>query len=376
LAAAVFLAREEFMPRVVEQAEKPSEYSRALAVNPRTLEILEPSGVTARMLELGRPMRGARFWHNGQTLFELSFAELHHKYPFMLALSQAVTERLLADAFAGLGGVVERGVELVGCRNEFGHVVADLRRPSSPEQVEQYVCPWLLGADGSHSAVRESLGIDFPGSVFERTWQLADLPLSTSLAEDMAHVFILDGDGFVFYIPVIDNRPTPPGQAPIWRVLGNVPDLLSHLQAASPAGPPVWESSFRVAHRVARRFQDGQVCLAGDAAHVHSPVGARGMNLGIEDVWVLARLVAGGTIDRYDALRRGVDSRVVARVERLSRAARGESPSSRFARRFILPRALRFVSLRRRMLELATGLDHELDVGEVHEPAVTAGGGV
>ena len=155
-------------------------------------------------------------------------------------------------------------------------------------------------------------------------------------------------------------------------MLGNVPDLLSHLEAASPAGAPIWESSFRVAHRVARRFQDGQAFLAGDAAHVHSPVGARGMNLGIEDVWVLSRLVASGAIGRYDAMRRDVDSRVVARVERLSRAARGESPSSRFARRFVLPRALRFAGLRRRMLALATGLDHELALEGVHEPQATA----
>ena len=169
--------REGIKARVVEQAERPGEHSRALAVNPRTLEILEPSGVTARMLALGKPMRGARFWHRGQVLFELSFAELHHKYPFMLALSQAVTERLLAEAFAGLGGVVERGVELVGCRNEPGHVVADLRGASSHEQVKQYVCPWLLGADGSHSVpFARASGSTFPAAFFSAPGNLPTCP--------------------------------------------------------------------------------------------------------------------------------------------------------------------------------------------------------
>src|SRR4051794_4983941 len=130
LAAALFLARDGTPVRVIDRANRPSPHSKALAVNPRTLEILEPSGLTEKIIALGLPIRGARFWRGGDVLIDLSFDGLRHKYPFMVALSQRVTERLLAEALAAAGGRVERGVELAGCRNVAGGgVEADLRRP-------------------------------------------------------------------------------------------------------------------------------------------------------------------------------------------------------------------------------------------------------
>jgi len=104
LGAALFLARNGRAPRIVEMRDKPSQQSTALAINPRTLCILEPTGLTRRMLELGLPIHGVHFYRRSQVLAAVSFADIHPKYPFMLALSQAVTERLLAQEFEAAGG--------------------------------------------------------------------------------------------------------------------------------------------------------------------------------------------------------------------------------------------------------------------------------
>jgi len=116
LAAALFLSRQGLLPRIVEMRTEPSLYSKALAVNPRTLEILKPTGLTSRMLELGLPIRGVQFYRGSNNVANLSLGGIHPDYPFMLALSQATTEQMLAEALAAGGVSVERGVKMVECR--------------------------------------------------------------------------------------------------------------------------------------------------------------------------------------------------------------------------------------------------------------------
>jgi 2-polyprenyl-6-methoxyphenol hydroxylase-like FAD-dependent oxidoreductase len=126
LGAALFLARQGRVARVVEMRNEPAQQSRALAVNPRTLDVLEPTGVTNRMLERGSRIHGVRFYRHGRIIAHLSFGDMHPRYPFMLALSQATSERLLAEALAAAGGEVERGLRMVECRNVPGGVEAVL----------------------------------------------------------------------------------------------------------------------------------------------------------------------------------------------------------------------------------------------------------
>lgn len=365
LGAALLLARRGRAARVVERREGRSRQSRALAVNPRTLEILEPTGVTARMLEQGMPIRGVQIHRTRGLAAEVSLAGIHPDYPFMLALSQAATERLLAGALEEAGGRVERGLELVGCRAAGDGVEAELDPAAGgPRQVVR--CPWLLAADGAHSTVRRELGIDLEGSALGGAWHLADAPLATDLAADRAHVVLLEGGEFQFLLRVVDPELVSRGGGPVWRVLGNRPEPLSRLVRGEPAGEPVWESSFDVPHRIAATLATGGVYLAGDAAHVHSPVGARGMNLGLEDAWVFAELERAGRLADYHRLRYPVDRRVVRRVELVSRLVSAESRLLGFARRFLFPLLVRVPLARRRLLATVAGLDHEL-------PAIGAG---
>ena len=148
LGAALLLARHGLSARLVEMRDVPNMQSKALAVNPRTLSILEPTGVTARMLEMGSPIHGVQFHRSGRVAAALSLEGIHPKYPFMLALSQATTERLLAEALEAAGGSIERGVKMVECRNLDGGAEAILESANG-NRSETVHAPWLLAADGA-----------------------------------------------------------------------------------------------------------------------------------------------------------------------------------------------------------------------------------
>jgi len=374
LGAALFLTRRGLPVRIIEMRDAPSVQSRALAVNPRTLDILEPTGVTAEMLRLGLRVRGVRFQRRGRVIGRIDFDGIHPRYPFMLALSQATTERLLERALSAAGRSVERGVRLVNVRPVGDHVDAVVQRASdvagAAAAAETIRAPWMLAADGAHSVARRQLNVPFEGATFRREWYLADVPLNTKLPEDLAHVFFITGGAFVFMIRVVDDQLK--SAAPLWRVMTNRPHPVAVLSYAEgeagvaerdrsvAAGVPVWESSFRIAHRLDATLSKDGVFFAGDAAHVHSPLGARGMNLGVEDVWVLSELAAAGRLAEYDRLRRPVDHSVVRRVELLSKMASAESPLFGFVRRSVFPRAMELRTVRRFMLRTVTGLDHHL----------------
>jgi 2-polyprenyl-6-methoxyphenol hydroxylase-like FAD-dependent oxidoreductase len=359
LGAALFLARQGCSTRIVERREEPAPQSKALAVNPRTLSILEPTGVTRRMLELGLPIHGAQFHRSGRVAATLSFSGIHPKYPFMLALSQAITERLLAQALEAAGGAIERGVQMVKCRNVANGVEVVLEAASGGHR-EVARAPWLLAADGAHSDARHQLGNDFVGSSFKREWHLADVPLETELAAEHAHLFLLDEGAFFFMIRVLDKSGKDRTDNPIWRIIGNRAEPLSRLVESGQAGPPVWTSSFHISHRINAALSEGGIYFAGDAAHIHSPLGARGMNLGLEDAWVFAELVQAGRMPEYNRLRRPIVRRVVRKVKFLSRIASAESRFNRFARLFALLMAIHVPLIRAPMVATVTGLDHEL----------------
>lgn len=357
LAAAVFLARAGVATRVVETKREASTQSKALAVNPRTLEILDAVGVTERMLAIGMPVTAACLWRGNRLAATIDFANrLKGKYPFMLALSQAATERLLEETLLSLGGSVERGSKLVDCKNDASNVTATLATHNGEELCH---APWMLAADGAHSTARERLGVDFPGSAFRDKWKLADVPLDTTLAENRAHAMFLPKGEFQFMIRVIDPQIEPTVAAPLWRVIGNRPGLLDRLACGKLAGPPIWSSTFGISHRIVRAMSVGQVYFAGDAAHLHSPVGARGMNLGIEDAWYFAQLVERGQLARYSDLRHAIDRSVVRQVEVFSRIVACEPRIMSLPRR-LLPLFLRLGLPTARMLAIITGTGHPL----------------
>ena len=349
LAAALFLVDRGIRPRIVDRAPFPAPHSRALAVNPRTLELLEPTGVTARIIAEGRPAVGVCVHEGDELLASIDATGLHPRFGLVI-LSQERSEALLTEALRERGIEVERGVTA-------GFIEQDtdcIRMGLIGATQEQVAFDAVYAADGAHSDIRKGLGIAFPGSAYPETWPLFDAPMQTPLDVDRAHVIFCD-DGLVVLIPV--NRQ-------VWRVIASVPDPIARLPEGTVLGEPIWSSAFRIAHRVTERCAVGRAALGGDAAHIHSPVGARGMNLGIEDAAAFAMCLARQADDpvaafaRYHDERHGVHVSTVRRVHAFTSLARGANPALRRVRHTVFPVIARVPMLRKIVLRTIAGLDH------------------
>jgi 2-polyprenyl-6-methoxyphenol hydroxylase-like FAD-dependent oxidoreductase len=377
--------------RVVDRQLDRVHESRALAVQPRTLEVLRGLGVSEELIARGNDAVWARL-HAGSRvvrirLFGLGLADT--AYPFLLFVSQAETEAVLLDHLTARGIRVERGVELVAFHADQDAVSCTLRHRDG--RTEQARTRYLVGCDGAGSTVRRGAGIPFQGGSYPQTFTLADLEVD-GLDRDTAHVFFGSGsEGILLFFPL--------GRPASWRLLGMDPSPQEHREPARPSleelqaladgftggslrlRDPVWLTYFRLQHRFATRYQAGRVFLAGDAAHVHSPAGGQGMNTGIQDAWNLgwklalaARGVAAQTLlDSYDAERRPVGRLVVRLTDRAFSVATSTNPLVRTVRTHLIPRVLPLALHLDRAIAYGFRTVSQLNIGYPHSPVVQEG---
>jgi len=353
LSAALFLALQGVHSRIIDRAAQPEKESRAQVVNPRTLELLEPTGVVDDLLAAGHPIHRARFYVGWKPIAQVELSGAHPRYR-PTVIPQSRTEELLTHALSHYGVRPERGVRFVALRQDADGVSALLVHPGGEREITH--APLLLGVDGARSHVRTALGVGFEGSAFPEPWPLFDVHLNDPLDLESAHVSFVPG-GLVFLLGL------KPG---LWRVFADVPDALERLPPGSARGVIEWRSSFHISHRLAQREALGRVALAGDAAHIHSPVAARGMNLGIEDAYVFAACAADALngqwqrLQDFQRLRRPVHHAVIRRIRLLTELARGRPRMLGAMRRPLLLGVTHFPPALHAMVALLTGLDHEV----------------
>lgn len=348
LAAALFLTRLGVRVRVIDAADQPTTTSKALAVNPRTLELLEPTGVADRIRGAGQPISAIRFAREGRTtaVVRPDWARIAPGRP-MTILPQAATEALLTEALAALDVRPERRVALTGLSQTPDAVTAVL---STGETVNASL---LLGADGAHSAVRHALGLDFPGDSSPLPWSLMDVDIDGAPQDEARIEFQRAG-------PIV----VLPFSGGTFRLIGFGDPLLPRLPHIWRAGTVHWSSEFRVSHRMVPTMAVGRVALAGDAAHIHSPVGGRGMNLGIEDASVFAACAVDalrGDLSRlsdYARLRGAVDGAWVKTARGMTDFVRDQSLKARLIKRIAPPIAAALPGLVNQALKRGLGLDH------------------
>ncbi|WPZ34583.1 FAD-dependent monooxygenase [Thalassobaculum sp. OXR-137] len=325
LAAADRLLRNGAEVRIVDRNGARTILSKALAINVRTLEHLEASGLSDRLIEAGQRIHRMRFFGDGIPLATIDLSRLPHRYNYLVCLPQSETERILEEDLNALGGRVERETELTGFQQEGERVAATLSGPGGWE--ETATVDYLVGADGAHSVVRKGLGVGFPGSRHDLTWNLADVELDGPYGDDEATMH-LQPEHAMLILPLGRRR---------FRIVTTVPDALNRLPVGRVVGAPSWTTDFTTSHRIVDSYGSGRVFLAGDAAHIHSPAGGRGMNLGIEDATVLANRIVGGGLETYSRDRRKVGLSVIGQTERMLAMVTLRSP---------LARALRDLALR------------------------------
>ena len=325
LTMAVELALHGLRPRIIDKSPQASQTSKALGVQARTLELFERLGIVDQALAGGRKMHGIHVYSNRQQIVHVKLDRIDSRYNFVLVLPQSATERLLTERLESLGITVERSVELAGFRQQPDHVESTLRWLNDGRE-ETVQTRWLIGCDGAHSTVRHLLAVPFQGHAFEESFSLADVRLDGNLPDDEISIFLSSGDIVgLFPMPgerrfrvVIERHQGPPlegepGLAEFQQALDD------HSTVGARLSDPVWMSHFRISQRQVESYRRGCVFLAGDAAHIHSPVGGQGMNTGIQDAanlaWKLALVHAGRAdeklLDTYDAERRPVGRRLL-----------------------------------------------------------------
>ncbi|SDF39561.1 MULTISPECIES: FAD-dependent oxidoreductase [Thalassobaculum] len=324
LAAANRLTRNGATVRIVDSNAARTTLSKALAVNVRTMELLERSGLTERLIAAGQRLNRMRFFSGAKPLADIHFDRLDHRYNFLISLPQSETERILEEDLLALGVGVDRRTGLTAFSAGDDVVDATLRSEDGSETKVRV--DYLIGADGAHSMVRKGLGVGFPGERHPLHWNLADVEIDGPYGADEVTMH-LQPEHAMLVIPLGGRR---------FRIVTTVPDALSKLPMGKIVGTPSWSADFSTGHRIVDSYGSSRVFLAGDAAHIHSPAGGRGMNLGIEDATVLADRISNGGLTSYSRDRRRVGLSIVQQTERMLSMATLKNPMARGLRNMLL----------------------------------------
>ncbi|MEU3421157.1 rifampin monooxygenase [Streptomyces murinus] len=356
---------------VLEKDTEPTRIVRALGLHARSIEVLDQRGLLERFLAQGKKYPLGGFFAG---IRKPSPTGLDTAHPYVLGIPQPVTDRLLAEHATELGAEIRRGAEVVGLSQDEHGVTVELADGTRLRS------RYLVGCDGGRSTVRKLLGVAFPGESSRVDTLLGEARLTASPEEvdtvvtevrktqlrfglgplgDGVYRFVVPADG------VAEDRTAPPALDEVRRQLRAIAGTDFGIHA------PRWLSRFGDGTRQAERYRVGRVLLAGDAAHVHPPMGGQGLNLGVQDAfnlgWKLAAEVDGwaprGLLDTYERERHPVAADVLdntrAQMELVSL-----EPGARAVRR-LLSELMDFEEVNRRLTEkiIATGIRYDLGTG-------------
>jgi 2-polyprenyl-6-methoxyphenol hydroxylase-like FAD-dependent oxidoreductase len=355
LALALWLTRFGVRLRIIDKNEGAAPFSRALGVHARTLEFYRQLGFADAAVASGVAVPSINLWARGRRVVSVPFRNVGEgltPYPFVLDFAQDEHERLLI-AQLGLSGVtVERRTELIALRHDEQSACATLQLPNGIE--EECRCQYIAGCDGIHSTVREAAGVLFGGGTYEHLFYVADVTgrgptvdqgIHVDLDEsDLLAIFDMKAKDHVRLVGTVPAQADPDRQSVTFDDVS--PRLITQLQLR--VDRVNWFSTYRVHHKVASRFRTGRVFLLGDAAHVHSPVGAQGMNTGIGDAvnlaWKMAAVIDGTAtarlLDSYEFERIAFARRLVDTTDRAFEIATRTGRVAAFVRTKLFPVAV------------------------------------
>ena len=356
---------------VLDKDAEPTPVVRALGIHARTVEVMDQRGLVERFLELGKQYPVGGFFAG----ITKPSPDLDTTRPFVLAIPQPVTERLLTEHAVGLGVEIRRGCELVGLSQDDDGVTAELA------DGELLRSRYLVGCDGGRSTVRKLLGIAFPGEPSKVETLLGEMELTASpetidavntearKTQRRFGAMPLGNGVYRVVVPaegVAEDRSVPP----------TLEEFKQQMKATGGTDfgvhSPRWLSRFGDATRQAERYRDGRVLLAGDAAHIHPPFGAQGLNLGVQDAfnlgWKLAAEVNGwapeGLLDSYETERHPVGADVLDNT-RAQTVLMSTEPGGQAVRR-LLSRLMDFDDVNRYLIERIIAIGVRYDFGEGH----------
>lgn len=367
------LARHGVRFRIIDEQAHRVHESRAFGIQARSMEIFDQLGLGADFAARVRRAEPVRGHVRGEQVVALRFDQIGDdtRYGSLYLLPQPETEQILRDDLHARGVAVERPVRLRTFHQDRDGVTAELEGlyDGGAEAVR---CRYLVGCDGARSRVREVLGIPFEGATYEQELVLADVRLADP---DPSFRFFLGRRGIAVVAPIgaltrvmgarFDAPPHGTDEPP---TVAEVMEIVRAADAPIAFSRADWLSRFRLHHRATRRYRDGRAFLAGDACHIHTPVGGQGMNTGLQDAtnlaWKLAVVLRGGPdelLDTYEQERQRVGEILVRTTDRAFGLLTSRRPLVRVLRDrlapHLLPLALGSRRLRRRLQRFVSQLD-------------------
>ena len=337
---------------IIDRHSGPAQQTRAMGVQARTLEIYDKLGIAKQAVELGVKTGGVNIWAEARRKARVPVSAIGEglsPFPFVLMLGQDDNERIMGDKLRDWGISVQWNTELIGLEQQSDQVIATLKQADGT--IRKLTASWVAGCDGSRSPVREFCGITFPGAPYEHVFFVADTVATGDMVQHELNVYLWK-KGFHLFFPIRGKDR--------WRVIGILPshlsdrknlsfdDVIPHL--CEEVGAKLlfqhcsWFSTYRIQHRSAERFRDRRCFLLGDAAHIHSPMGAQGMNTGLQDAynlaWKLALVIKGqaelSLLDSYEEERMRVAQRLLHTTDRIFMFVVADTWLSRLLRTKIL----------------------------------------
>lgn len=379
LMAALILARFGIPLRIIDKALNKSPYSRALAVQIRTLEIFDALGLLAKLKKKSNPVHDFEINAEGVAPIVLSPATTSSLFTYPLIVDQPHTEEVLEQSLNDAGVYVERGFELVEFCHSGDGIVATIADSSHKRSVLDY--SFIIGADGAHSTVRKYMATSFVGSTYEDAFILADAKLFNVRDHHTFRIFF-KGRNFLALIPMYGehhfrlisvrrNELFHEGPKPS---IDEFHKLISKLVPYPlEIGDVTWVSRFFVQCRSASHYQDGRSFIIGDAAHIHSPAGGQGMNTGLQDAlnlgfkiaMVIKNLAPESLLLSYGDERKPVGEYLIKHTDRLFKLMIGGNWLIRLMRVFLLPRLMKSSELRTKFFRLISQTAIRYDEGAV-----------
>ncbi|WP_404401440.1 FAD-dependent oxidoreductase [Pelagibacterium halotolerans] len=295
MTAALELARRGIAADIIEKRDAPSPLSRAVGILPSSMAIFAASGVDKVIREAALEVAEVEIFFERKKIVSLHMDADPDPHVRLLSLPQDRTETILRDALANRNVSVRYGKSLERLEQNETHVRVRIDGESAEYD-------YVLAADGARSTARTQLGLTFEGFDLPETWSIADIEVDDWPRVGFFSVYLRKNGEAVFVIPMEAHR---------YRLVANAPDALATMPGTVDVSRLNRSGQFTIGIRQVERYSRGRVFLAGDAAHTHSPVGGRGMNLGISDAAEWAQRLADGTLDGYHASRHAAGRKII-----------------------------------------------------------------